>query len=94
MNPGFGENRGDASPIRFHSEQIRASFLSPDGLEMTKSLEVRFDPLLGTTSRIAEGVVLSKADAGALAALQNSELELPVLPRSNPPSHSQSVVAN
>jgi len=35
-----------------------------------KSLEVRFDPLLGTSSRIAEGVVLSKADEGALAPLQ------------------------
>ena len=62
LDPAFAVNKEDeTSPIRFHSEQITASFLSPDGSEVMKSLEVRFDPLLGTSSRIAEGVVLSKA---------------------------------
>ena len=35
-----------------------------------KSLEVRFDPLLGTSSRIAEGVILPKADEEVLGPLQ------------------------
>ena len=47
---------------------------------MTKSLEVRFDPLLGTSSRIAEGVVLSKADDSALAPLQAPNSECPFCP--------------
>jgi UDPglucose--hexose-1-phosphate uridylyltransferase len=71
LDPAFAVDREDeTSPIRFHSERITASFLSPDGSEVMKSLEVRFDPLLGTSSRIAEGVVLSKADEDALAPLQ------------------------
>jgi UDPglucose--hexose-1-phosphate uridylyltransferase len=81
LTPRFGVHREDeAGPIRFHSEQITASFLSPDGAEMTKSLEVRFDPLLGTTSRIAEGVVLPKADEGALAPLQAPDTDCPFCP--------------
>ena len=47
---------------------------------MTKSLEVRFDPLLGTSSRIAEGVVLSKADGGALDLLQAPNPDCPFCP--------------
>jgi len=81
LDPGFALNREDeTSPIRFHSEQITASFLSPDGSEVMKSLEVRFDPLLGTSSRIAEGVVLSKADEGALAPLQAPNSNCPFCP--------------
>jgi len=81
LDQGFGVNRGDeVRPIRFHSEQITARFLSPDGLEMTKSLEVRFDPLLRTSSRIAEGVILSKADEGALAPLQAPNSNCPFCP--------------
>jgi len=81
LDPGFAVNREDeTSPIRFHSEQITASFLSPDGSEVMKSLEVRFDPLLGTSSRIAEGVVLSKADEGALAPLQAPNPRCPFCP--------------
>jgi len=70
----------DNSPIQFRSEQITARFLSPEGAEMTKSLEVRFDPLLGTSSRIAEGVILSKADKGALAPLQTPNANCPFCP--------------
>jgi len=74
-------NREDEiSPIRFRSEQITASFLAPDGLKVLKSLEVRFDPLLGTSSRIAEGVILSKADEGALALLQAPNSGCPFCP--------------
>ncbi|MGB0042827.1 MAG: hypothetical protein WBP91_06585 [Terriglobales bacterium] len=70
----------ETGPIRFRSEQITARFLSPDGAEVTKSLEVRFDPLLGTSSRIAEGVVLSKADKAALAPLQAANANCPFCP--------------
>jgi UDPglucose--hexose-1-phosphate uridylyltransferase len=81
LDPGFAVNREDETgPILFHSEQITASFLSPDGSEMTKSLEVRFDPLLGTSSRIAEGVVLSKADEDALTPLQAPSSNCPFCP--------------
>ena len=81
MDPAFAVNREDeTSPIRFHSEQITARFLSPDGAEVSKSLEVRFDPLLGTSSRIAEGVVLPKADEDALAFLQAPNSGCPFCP--------------
>jgi len=81
LDQDFDVNREDkTSPIRFRSEQITASFLSPDGAEVRKSLEVRFDPLLGTTSRIAQGVVLSKADEGALAPLQAPDPGCPFCP--------------
>jgi len=81
LDPDFAANREDETDaIRFRSEQITARFLSPDGAEVTKSLEVRFDPLLGTSSRIAEGVVLSKADEGALAPLQAPNSNCPFCP--------------
>jgi hypothetical protein len=82
LDPAFAVNReeDETRPIRFHSEQITARFLSPDGSEVMKSLEVRFDPLLGTSSRIAEGVILSKADEGALALLQTPDSGCPFCP--------------
>ncbi len=81
MDPGLAVNREDeTSPIRFRSEQITATFLTPEGSVATKSLEVRFDPLLGTSSRIAEGVVLSKADEGALTPLQAPNSRCPFCP--------------
>jgi len=81
LDPAFAVNGEDEiSPIRFRSEQIAAGFLLPDGSKVMKSLEVRFDPLLGTSSRIAEGVVLSKADEGALAPLQAPNLGCPFCP--------------
>ena len=81
MNPDFAVNREDKTgPIRFRSEQITGRFLSPSGTETTKSLDVRFDPLLGTSSRIAEGVVLSKAEETALAPLQASNSSCPFCP--------------
>ncbi len=81
MDKRFAVNKEDeTSSIRFRSEQITARFLAPERSEMTKSLEVRFDPLLGTSSRIAEGVVLSKADEGALAPLQAPNSNCPFCP--------------
>jgi UDPglucose--hexose-1-phosphate uridylyltransferase len=81
VDSGSAANRDDETgPIWFHSEQITAKFLSPDGAEVAKSLEVRFDPLLGTTSRIAEGVALSKAEEGALAPLQAPNSSCPFCP--------------
>jgi UDPglucose--hexose-1-phosphate uridylyltransferase len=81
LDPAFAANREDeASPIRFRSEQFTARFLSPDGSEVRKSLEVRFDPLLGTSSRIAEGVALPKAEEDALAPLQPPNPGCPFCP--------------
>jgi len=81
LDPALAVNREDQTrPIRFHSEQITARFLPPDGSEVMKSLEVRLDPLLGTSSRIAEGVVLSKAKESALAPLQAPNLACPFCP--------------
>jgi UDPglucose--hexose-1-phosphate uridylyltransferase len=77
LNSGITVDRDGSGPIRFRSEQITARFLSPEGAEVTKSLEVRFDPLLGTTSRIAEGVILPKADESALAPLQTPNANCP-----------------
>jgi UDPglucose--hexose-1-phosphate uridylyltransferase len=81
MDPTFAVHKEDeTSPLQFHCEQIAARFLSPDGSEVMKSLEVRFDPLLGTSSRIAEGVVLSKADESALGPLQALSPNCPFCP--------------
>lgn len=74
------EEKHDTSAIRFRSDRIRASFYRPDGAEATNWLEVRFDPLLGTSSRIAEGVVLSKAEEQALAPLQAPNPDCPFCP--------------
>lgn len=57
--------------IEFRRERFDASALAPDGSQRwTRTLEVRFDPLLGTTSRIAEGVRLDTSVADALAQLR------------------------
>ena len=81
MDPAIAAKTEEkTSPIRFRSEQVAAKFLAPDGSEVTTSLEVRFDPLLGNSSRIAEGVVLPKADEGALASLQSPNSACPFCP--------------
>jgi len=59
--------KDNAVPIQFRSEKLEARFMTPDGSQTNvRSVEVRFDPLLGTTSRIAEGVRLQTADAEAV----------------------------
>ena len=58
-------------PIQFRSEKLQARSLTPDGSQTkVRSVEVRYDPLLGTTSRIAESVNLQTADAAALERFQ------------------------
>jgi len=65
-------------PIRFRSEKVEARCATPDGSQSgVRSLEVRFDPLLGTTSRIAEGVKLQKSDAAAVKRFQLPDLSCP-----------------
>jgi galactose-1-phosphate uridylyltransferase len=81
VRQAFSENSKDETgPISFHAERVTARCLSPEGADLTKTLEVRFDPLLGTSSRIAEGVVLPKADEGALAPLQAASSACPFCP--------------
>jgi UDPglucose--hexose-1-phosphate uridylyltransferase len=52
--------------------------VTPDGLQTSvRSVEVRYDPLLGTTSRIAEGVKLQTTDAAALKRFQLQDQSCP-----------------
>ena len=65
-------------PIRFRSEKLEARFASSDGLGLNlQSVEIRFDPLLGTTSRIAEGVKLQTGEAAALERFQQRDASCP-----------------
>jgi len=81
MDRGFTRNQeAEVSTIVFQSDRITAGFLLPDGSETTKSLQVRWDPLLHTSSRIAEGVVLPKADEQALAPFQAPNAACPFCP--------------
>jgi hypothetical protein len=67
--------------ILFRREPITARFLSPDGTELLeRHAEVRFDPLLGTSSRIAEGVRLPQADSAALVPLYAPDPSCPFCP--------------
>jgi UDPglucose--hexose-1-phosphate uridylyltransferase len=64
--------------IEFRREHATATFRSPDdGEVITRDLEIRYDPLLGYSSRIAPGIVLQKADPGALETLQALDLSCP-----------------
>lgn len=68
-------------PIQFHCEKLTARFLAPDGSQpMERTVEVRYDPLLGTTARIAEGVKLQTADAAALVRFQSPDASCPFCP--------------
>jgi len=54
-------------PIQFRSEKLQTQSLTPDGSQaILRSFEVRYDPLLGTTSRITEGVKLQTTNGAAL----------------------------
>lgn len=65
-------------PIQFRSEKLEARSASPDGSQPNvRSVEVRFDPLLGTTSRICEGVNLQMAEAAALERFQLPDASCP-----------------
>ena len=68
-------------PLEFRKECLRARFRSPDGTDwMERNCEVRFDPLLGNSSRIAEGVKLQTADAGALEEFRQPDPACPFCP--------------
>ena len=64
--------------IEFRHEHATARFRSPDGSsDVDRALEIRFDPLLGYTARIAPGITLQKADAGALEQIQAPDATCP-----------------
>ncbi len=64
--------------IQFRSENLRARSLTADGSQTkVRHVEVRYDPLLGTTSRIAEGVKLQTANASALEEFQLPDQSCP-----------------
>ena len=77
------QGRMEFVPIDFRSEQLIARVRSSDGSgEVERRLEVRFDPLLGTTARIAQGVSLPTAGPSALAPFQPEDPKCPFcLPR-------------
>jgi len=65
-------------PISFRRHLLPARFRSPDGSEDVKrQLEVRFDPLLGTSSRIAQGVRLQTAEPEALIPFRTPDAGCP-----------------
>ncbi len=65
-------------PIQFRREKLQARSVAPDGRQVNvHSLEVRFDPLLGTSSRIAEGVKLQTAEAASLERFQSPDASCP-----------------
>jgi galactose-1-phosphate uridylyltransferase len=66
--------------VDFRHERLTGRFLSPDGEEVERRLEVRFDPLLGTSARIAQGVSLPRAEPAALAFLQAADPACPFCP--------------
>jgi len=67
--------------IEFRRELLSARFESADGTQvLRRSTEVRFDPLLGTTARIAEGVKLQTADPAALISFQQPDRSCPFCP--------------
>ena len=64
--------------IQFRREVLEASMVVPDGSGVrSRVVEVRYDPLLGTSARIAEGVRLQTADGGALEPLRSSDASCP-----------------
>ncbi|MEJ2289270.1 MAG: hypothetical protein P8Y02_11655 [Deinococcales bacterium] len=57
--------------IQFRRQELEASMVAPEGSEVrTRVVEIRYDPLLGTSSRIAEGVKLQTGDRAALEPLR------------------------
>jgi galactose-1-phosphate uridylyltransferase len=68
-------------PIEFRRESVVSQFRSPDGTQVVqRRAEVRFDPLLGTSARIAEGVKLQTADPISLEQFQRPDPGCPFCP--------------
>ena len=67
-----------AMTIQFRCESLLSRFQSPDGEAYSeRKLQVRFDPLLGTSARIAEGVKLQTRVDTALASFQAPDPNCP-----------------
>jgi galactose-1-phosphate uridylyltransferase len=72
-------------PIDFCVERLTACSCSSDGSEeIARQLEVRFDPLLGVSARIAQGVSLPKAEHSALEFIQAADPACPFCPQRLP----------
>jgi UDPglucose--hexose-1-phosphate uridylyltransferase len=64
--------------IQFRRESLLSRFQNPgDEAYSERRLQVRFDPLLGTSARIAEGVKLQTSDAAALASFRAPDPNCP-----------------
>ncbi len=64
--------------IQFRCESLLSRFQNPgDDVYSERKLQVRFDPLLGTSARIAEGVKLQTSDAGALVSFRGPDPNCP-----------------
>jgi galactose-1-phosphate uridylyltransferase len=65
-------------PIQFRCEKLLSRFQSPgDEAHSERKLQVRFDPLLGTSARIAEGVKLQTGVDAALDLFRVSDPNCP-----------------
>ncbi|HUI82757.1 MAG TPA: hypothetical protein VL240_00955 [Candidatus Binatia bacterium] len=65
-------------PIHFRCETLFSRFQNPsDEAHSQRRLQVRFDPLLGISSRIAEGVKLQTRSEAALAAFRAPDVNCP-----------------
>ncbi|HZU13783.1 MAG TPA: hypothetical protein VFB58_13160 [Chloroflexota bacterium] len=68
-------------PIEFRRDVVTARFVNPAGGEIEdRRLDIRFDPLLHTSSRIAPGVRLPTAQPEALLPLQQPDPTCPFCP--------------
>jgi len=64
--------------IQFRSESLLSRFQNPgDEGYSERKLQVRFDPLLGTSARIAEGVKLQTSDDAALVSFRAPDPNCP-----------------
>jgi UDPglucose--hexose-1-phosphate uridylyltransferase len=64
--------------IQFRCENLLSHFQNPgDGAYSERKLQVRFDPLLGTSARIAEGVKLQTSDDAGLASFRGPNPNCP-----------------
>ena len=64
--------------VQFRRESLSSRFQNPSGeTHSERKLQVRFDPLLGISSRIAEGVKLQTRVAGAHSAFQAPDPHCP-----------------
>src|SRR5208337_1294798 len=76
---GFGSASGAVDmAIQFRCESLSSRFQDPgDEAYSERKLQVRFDPLLGTSSRIAEGVKLQTSIDAALVSFRAPDQNCP-----------------